>query len=188
MSEDAGASRRALLGRAGAALASVGALTLAGCGSAAAPQPMPPADVAQRDLALLTEPLALERRTVAAYVAGIPLLSHPQRITARQFLNEDLEHVGELLSLMRSLGGHPGLRPNSFQLGRPQDAAEVLELWHELESALVGMYLRTIPQLSPGPLRAAVASILTVDAQHVSLLRLQQGRVPVPSALVTAAE
>jgi hypothetical protein len=33
-----------------------------------------------------------------------------------------------------------------------------------------------------------VATILTVDSQHVTMLRLTQGQTPVPSAFVTGAE
>jgi hypothetical protein len=36
--------------------------------------------------------------------------------------------------------------------------------------------------------RAAVASILTSDAQHVAILRLAQGEVGAPSAFVTGHE
>ncbi len=179
-----GASRRALLGA-----AAVAGLALSGCGATAAPASTRPAPaVAERDLALLLAALELERRTVAAYVAGLPLLPRALRGTVQQFLSEELEHTGELISLVRSVGGRVPARPNSFQLGHPSDAAGVLALVHELESAQIATYLSTIPQLSPGPVRAAVASILTVDAQHVSLIRLQQGQAPVPSAFVTGAE
>ncbi|MHB1569597.1 MAG: ferritin-like domain-containing protein [Solirubrobacteraceae bacterium] len=189
MNADAGASRRALFGAAGAAVAAAGGLALAGCGSAAVRKPpKPPPAVAARDIELLGGALALERRTVAAYVAGIPLLSRSQRRAARQYMSEELEHTGELISLIRSVGGHPAPRPDSFRLGRPTDAPGVLALLHQLESAQVATYLRLIPQLSPGRVRAAASTILTVDAQHLALLRLQQGLDPVPSAFVTGAQ
>lgn len=189
VSRDAGASRRALFGAAGSALAAVGGLSLAGCGSATARKvaPPPPA-VAARDIELLAAALELERRTVAAYVAGMPLLSRPLRRVARQYLSEELEHTGELISLTRSVGGHATPRADSYRLGHPTEPAGVLALLHELESAQLATYLRIIPQLSPGRVRAAASTILTVDAQHVALLRLQQGQDPVPSAFVTGAE
>ena len=51
----------------------------------------------------------------------------------------------------------------------------MLALLHRLERAQIAAYLDAIPQLSPGPVRAAVASILANDAQHLAVLRLTQG-------------
>ena len=191
MSEDDGASRRALLGGAGAALAGTGALTLAGCGRAAvgrkAVKQLPPPLMA-KDVEILAHALELERRTVAAYIAGIPLLPRAQAKAAQQFLNEELEHTGELISLIKAAGGKARPRADSYDLGHPRDGAEVLTLLHSLESLQISNYLRSIPRLSPAPLRAAVATILTVDAQHISMIRLAQGETPVPAPFVTGSE
>jgi Ferritin-like domain len=187
----AGASRRALLSGAGTALAGVGAIALGGCGRAAtgrkAVKQLPEA-LMESDVRILSRALALERRTVTAYVAGIPLLPHPQAKAARQFLNEELEHTGELISLITATGAKPPPRADSYQLGHPGDATAVLALLHSLETLQITNYLQSIPRLSPGPVRAAVASILTVDAQHVTMVRLAQGQTPVPSAFVSGAE
>ena len=191
-----GASRRALLARAGAGLAGVGALLLDGCGSTAATAeqtatqtttPASPA-AADQDIAILSRALDLERRTVSAYVAGIPLLPRPLAQAAQQFLSEELEHTGELISLIKTSGGTAGPRANSYPLGHPTDATEVIALLHSLETMQIDYYLQSIPRLSPGPTRAAVATILTVDAQHVTMLRLSLGQTPVPSAFVTGLE
>jgi len=187
----AGASRRALLGGAGTALAGLGAIALGGCGRAAtgrkAVKQLPEA-LMESDVRILSRALALERRTVTAYVAGIPLLPHPQAKAARQFLNEELEHTGELISLITATGAKSPPRADSYQLGHPGDATAVLALLHSLETLQITNYLQSIPRLSPGPVRAAVASILTVDAQHVTMVRLAQGQTPVPSAFVSGAE
>src|SRR6202007_538332 len=164
------------LARAGAGLAGVGALLLDGCGTGATdqqttPAPLPAAARAQ-NLEILTRALELERRTVAAYIAGIPLLPRAQAQAARQFLSEELEHTGELISLIKTSGGKAPPRANSYQLGQPADAAGVIKLLHTLETMQIATYLQSIPRLSPGPTRAAVATILTVDSQHVTMLRL----------------
>ena len=65
---------------------------------------------------------------------------------------------------------------------------EVLKLLHSLERDQIGAYLHAIPRLKPGPVRAAAASILASDAQHIAILRLAQGLEPAPSPFVTAAE
>lgn len=190
-----GRSRRALLAGAGAGLAGVGALLLDGCGggSAATAQetatttPPSPAAGAQ-DVAILTRALELERRTVNAYVAGIPLLPRELAHAAQQFLSEEIEHTGELISLIKTSGGQAGPRANSYPIGHPTDAAGVITLLHTLETMQIAYYLQSIPRLTPGPTRAAAATILTVDSQHVTMLRLTQGETPVPSAFVTGAE
>src|SRR5205807_1881159 len=133
---DARASRRALLSGTGAALAGAAAAGLAGCGEVAtgkrAVKKTSPA-VRHRDVEILRQALELERRTGAAYVAGIPLLTRPERKAARQFLNEELEHTGELISLIRAAGGKAGPRADSYALGHPTDGPGALALLHSLE-------------------------------------------------------
>ncbi|HEY2318148.1 MAG TPA: ferritin-like domain-containing protein [Solirubrobacteraceae bacterium] len=196
MSPDGRASRRALISGAGTALAGGslglvgGSLALAGCGSAETGKQAvknTSAPVQRQDIAVLSQALALERRTVAAYIAGMPLLTQPQRTTARQFLNEELEHTGELISLIKAAGGKAPPRADSYALGHPTDGPGVLALLHSLESLQIARYLEWIPRLSPGPVRAAVATILTVDAQHLSMVRVLQGQVPVPGPFVTGS-
>lgn len=186
------APRRALLKSAGAAVAGLAVLGLSGCdapaktGQQAVKHAPPP--VRTGDVALLGGMLELERRTVAAYTAGIPLLPPPEAKAARQFLDEELEHTGELLSLIKAARGKPPARQPSYDLGHPRTAADVLELLHALERAQIASYLAILPRLSPGAVRAAVATILASDAQHLAILRLTQGQVPAPSAFVTGRE
>jgi hypothetical protein len=184
-------SRRALLAGAGSGLAGLGALALSGCGGSATAQttttPLAPAASAS-DIAILSRALELERRTVAAYVAAIPLLPRRLAHAAEQFLSEEIEHTGELISLIKTSGGTAGPRANSYPLGHPRTAAEAVSLLHTLETMQIANYLESIPRLTPGPTRAAAATILTVDSQHVSMLRLTQGQTPVPAAFVTGTE
>lgn len=188
-----GASRRALLRGAGVTLVSGGALALSGCGSKAptgskavkkAQQP-----VQEADLRILDGLLGLERWTIAAYTAGIPLLTHADAKTAKQFLDQELEHAGQLLSLIKGAGGGKGPpRAASYRLGKPANQHDVLELLHRLERAQINAYLAAIPKLSPGPVRAATASILASDAQHIAFIRAGLGLPAVPSAFVTGDE
>ncbi|MGH2857255.1 MAG: ferritin-like domain-containing protein, partial [Solirubrobacteraceae bacterium] len=174
-----------------AGLAAAAGVAVAGCGSTGTGKhavTQLPSALRHRDVSILLGALELERRTVTAYVACIPLLSRPHRKAAEQYLTEELEHTGELISLIKAAGGMAPARANSYQLGHPSDAAGALALLHSLERLQIATYLRAIPRLAPGPVRAAVASILTVDSQHVSLLRVAQGMTPVPAAFVSASE
>jgi hypothetical protein len=192
VSEDDGSSRRALLGAAKTVLATGAAVALTGCGTSprtgaksvhkAKPQ------VQHLDIALLEGLLDLERHTVAAYTAGIPLLSRPHARTAAQFLNEELQHTGELIALIKAARGKAPAHAAAYDLGHPTDDAAVLALLHGLERAQISAYLAAITRLSPGPVRAAAATILASDAQHIAVLRSIQGLNPMPSAFVTGQE
>jgi len=192
VSEPGLASRRLLLNRAGATLAGAGVLALSGCGHKAKSGRQSvsklPRPIQVHDVEILRRALELERRTVAAYTAGIPLLKRSDAKAAKQFLNEELQHTGELLGLIKAAGGKLIAPAASYDIGHPHDDAGVLTLLHELERAQISAYLSSLPKLSPGPVRAAVASILANDAQHVSILRLAQGLSPAPSAFVTGSE
>ena len=182
-------SRRALLTGTGTALAG-GALALAGCGSVdtgkkAAKKSS--ARVRHQDIEILGRALELERRTVAAYIACIPLLTRLQRKPFREFLNEELQHTGELASLIKAAGGKAAPRADSYPIGHPTDGPEALAVLHSLEALQISSYLEWIPRLAPGPVRAAVSSILTVDAQHLAMVRVTQGQDPVPGPFVTGS-
>ena len=189
VSDDGAPSRRALLTGTGTALAG-GVLALAGCGSVDTGKKavkQTSASVRERDIAILGRALELERRTVAAYIACIPLLTRPERKACRQFLNEELQHTGELASLIKAAGGKAPPRADSYDLGHATDGPSALALLHSLENLQISSYLGWIPQLSPAPVRAAVASILTVDSQHLAMVRVMQDQDPVPGPFVTGS-
>jgi len=189
VSDDGAPSRRALLTGTGTALAG-GVLALAGCGSVETGKKavkQTSASVRERDIAILGRALELERRTVAAYIACIPLLTRPERKACRQFLNEELQHTGELASLIKAAGGKAPPRADSYDLGHATDGPSALALLHSLENLQISSYLGWIPQLSPAPVRAAVASILTVDSQHLAMVRVMQDQDPVPGPFVTGS-
>jgi hypothetical protein len=189
---EAGGTRRALLTGAGATLAGAAALASAGCGTQTKTGKKAAGTVARpiqrADIRILNGLLDLERHTVAAYTAGIPLLSHAHAKTAKQFLNEELQHTGELLSLIKAAKGVALPKAASYDLGHPTGDAGVLALLHALERAQIAAYLGAIPVLSPGPVRAAVASILANDAQHIAVIRMAQGLSAMPSPFVTGME
>jgi hypothetical protein len=140
------------------------------------------------DVEILNRLLDLEYRTVAAYTAGTPLLNKRQAKAAQQFLQQELSHAGELSGLVKEAGAKPLKQRSSYQLGSPGSGRDVLRLLHALEIAQLRAYLEAIPTLSPGPVRAVIASILANDAQHVSVLRAALGEAPLPAALVTGGE
>jgi hypothetical protein len=170
--------------------ASAAGILLAGCGGGSSTSTssslVPPPESA--DIALLNALLALEQHSAAAYTAVIPLLSGRTQKAAKQFLSQDLEHVGRLSSLIKKAGGKPVEPLASYNLGRPRTTQQLLALLHSIEGAVVAEYLRAIPMVPQSKARAYLATILANEAQHVSVLRSKLHLDPVPSALVTGRE
>jgi hypothetical protein len=185
-----GRSRRGLLTGAAAA---AGTVLLAGCGgssmsagSDSTTGTSPSADMSPRDVRLLTTALELERRTVDAYVACIPLLSPDNAKAAALWMSAEIQHTGALIGLIFQAGAKAQPRANSYNIGPvPSSQSQALARLASLEQLQISYYLRIIPQLQLSTARAAVSAILSSDAQHIALLRLVQGQTAVPSAFVT---
>ena len=186
-SDEDSRSRRALLsaGAAGGA-----ALLLGACGKknplrarVKAVGPVPAADIT-----VLNGLLDLEHYAIAAYEAGIPLLDKGSAVAARQFLSQELTHAGELSGLVKKAGAKPHEALPAYDLGHPSSNDDVLRLLHRIETSQLAAYVRAIPLLQLGKVRAAAMALFANDAQHVTILRLQLGLDPVPAAFVTGAE
>jgi hypothetical protein len=178
-------SRRQLLRVSAAAGA---ATALAGCGGSAHHARRLRDAVSDHDVALLNDSLALERRAIAAYEAVIPLLAVRDKLIATVFLKQELLHAGRLIALINALGGPVTKPANTYTLGRPRTSRQLVKLLHQVEQVQMEAYVEAIPKLSAGHLRAAVASILAADAQHVAIIRGALGEAPVPAAFPSGAE
>jgi hypothetical protein len=178
-------TRRAVLG---AGVAS-GTIVVAGCGSKSLRSRVKKgAKVAPADVDVLARLLDLERHTIAAYAAGIPLLGGQASKAAKQFLGQELAHAGTLAGLIKQPGGKAPAPRSSYDLGHPSSSDDVLALLHRLEAEQLASYIEMLPALSPGRLRSTAAAIMANDAQHLAVLRQALGRPPVPAALATGRE
>ena len=139
------------------------------------------------DVALLNHALDLEHAAIAAYTAGIPLLTGAAHAAAKHFLDQELDHAGEIAGLIKQAGGKGNKPQLSYDFGHPRTAADVLALLHRVEHVQLAAYLEMIPRLSPGSVRAAVSTVLANDAQHVAGIRATLG-LAATSSLVTGAE
>jgi hypothetical protein len=188
------ASRRGLLKAAGAGVAGGAALLLAACGGSHTPSTQATTTTSSEpvpnslDAALLNHLLDLEHMGIAAYTAGIPLLSPAGRKDGQLFLTQELSHAGELSGLVNQAGGKPHKGRETYNFGHPHNEEDVLKLLHRIERAQINAYLDAIPKVSLGSTRAALAAVLANDAQHIAVLRLSLGRRPIPTALVTGHE
>jgi hypothetical protein len=179
-------SRRALLAAAPAAGGGA-ALALAGCGASKRPRRnrglRPPALAAE--LHALNELRAIELLAIDGYTAGIPRVGRRFYWTARQLLADEIAHAAVLYGLIRDGGGTPTNRPATYELGNPRSHEQVLALFASLERLQVAGYLRAIPMLSQGHVRAVLGAILASDAQHQALVRQALGRPALTGPYVT---
>ena len=144
--------------------------------------------VAALDVPILNHLLDIELLAIAAYTAGIPLLVPAAQPAAKQFLEQELSHAGELAGLVKEAHAKPHQLQPSYDLGHPRNSHDVLVLLHGIERAQLSAYLEAIPTLSGGPVRAAAAALFANDAQHTAVLREQLGEPAIPAAFVTSLE
>ena len=130
----------------------------------------PPAPVPQADVAAARPRCSTSStRRSAAYTAGIPLLS---RDLGRPPSSSSTRSSAHRRADLADQGGGRRRAPRAapFDLGHPRDAARCARACCTgSSSAQIVAYLRAIPRLSPGPVRAAAAAIFANDAQHVAV-------------------
>jgi hypothetical protein len=175
-------SRRHLL-----AVAAPAAL-VAGCGGGGERS-----DPAERrrfsDLGFMRSAISLERATIAAYRVGEPLLRPDARRRAGRIVEQEQEHIRVLADGVRSLRGElPKPQPAEvYRRGFPRlrDQHDVLRFAADLERIQLRRYGDGLPDLFRLDLRQRVASILAVEAEHLSVLLGIAGLPQTPEAFVT---
>jgi rubrerythrin len=154
-------SRRRFLHGSGVATAGGSAAFLAACGGGSEKNKNETATAA--DIAILNSAIDLENTAIAAYTAGAPLLK------------------GEVLKLGREFLGQ---EKAAYDFPRVRTQRDVLLLANMIEHEAIAAYLDALPKLSSPDLRATAASIVTNEAEHVSVLLGALGRPQVPTAFV----
>jgi rubrerythrin len=180
--------RKAFLAVAGTALAGG---VLAACGSSddesggiATETGNEESTASSADVAILNQALATEQRAVAAYQAAAEHLSGALRKTAQDYEAIERQHADALSKAILALGATPETARDRYALPSLDSDAAVLRFTMGIEQIAVAQYLDLIPKLSSANLRGAFASILTVEAQQLSVLREEAGQEPAPDAFV----
>jgi rubrerythrin len=175
-------SRRRFFHASGVATAGGSAAFLAACGGGS--QKTKNETPTAADIAILNSAIDVENTAIAAYTAGAPLLKGQVLRLGREFLGHEKEHADTLSAAVTRLGGHPSRPKPAYDFPRVRTQREVLLLANMIEHQAVAAYLDALPKLSSPDLRASVASIVTTEAEHVSVLLGALGRPQVPAALV----
>ena len=141
------------------------------------------------DASILNSLLDLERMAVLAYAAGIGHLRGEALRFARLFMEHEREHQRAVEEAIRALGAHPvPARPaTSYREGFPplRTARDVLRFALDVESTQISAYGESLGSLATPELRVKLASILTAEAEHMSVILGLLGQPQAPNALVT---
>jgi Ferritin-like domain len=185
-----GLSRRDAL-RLGAAGVGAGAATvLAGCGGGK-PGMVPTVgpDEMKTDSATMAALLELERTAVIAYEVAQAKLLGSARAAAARLRTQELAHERAIEQGLRSLAaGVAPARPRSrYAVGFPtiRTAQDALRFVLDIENTQVSAYGDAVGTLLTPQLRETVASILAVEAEHMSVILGELHQPQASQSLVT---
>ncbi len=179
-------SRRRFFRMSGISVVGASAVFLAACSDDAKnPVAVGPDESDQADVEILNGALDLELMAVAAYKAGAGKLTGDRLATAKSFLEQEQEHADALVAAIRDADGTPNRAKQSYDFPVVRSQADVLRFALDVENTAIAAYIDALPKLSQGDLRATAASIITNEAEHLSVLLESLGREPVPAAFVT---
>ena len=170
-------SRRSFFRASGVVVGGGSAAFVASCGGGGKELPV-------ADVEILNSAIDLEHMSIAAYTAGAPLLKGEVLTLARQFLGHEKEHANELSQIVLEAGGRPNKPKPRYHFDKFTSQQDVLRLVANLENVAIAAYIDALPKLSSGDLRATAASIVTDEAEHLSVALGRLGQPQVPSAFV----
>lgn len=179
-------SRRRFLRMSGVTAAGASATFLAACSDDTKnPVTIGPDESDQADVEILNGALDLELRAIAAYKAGAGRLRGERLAIVKVFLEQEQEHADGLAGAIKDADGTPNRAKSAYDFPVMRTEADVLRFAIELENTAIAAYIDALPKFSQADLRATVSSIITNEAEHVSVLLEALGRDPVPAAFVT---
>jgi bacterioferritin (cytochrome b1) len=183
------ATRRAFLRLAGVTTLGGSAVFVAACGGGgkAATGPATTATInANADVDILNGAIDLENTAIAAYAAAAKLLTGQALALGKLFLTHEEAHADGLSKAVEQLGGTPNQPQADYEpiVGNAKTPTAMLKLALMLEKTAVAAYIDAIPKLTDPKLRQTMASIVTDEAEHITVLRTTLGLAPVPTAFV----
>ncbi len=179
-------SRRRFFRMSGVSVAGASAVFLSACtDDTKNPVKIGPDESDMADVEILNGALDLELMAVAAYKAGAGKMRGSVLAIAKRFLEQEQEHADGLAAAIKDADGVPNRAKSSYDFPVLRTQADALRFAVDLENTAIAAYIDALPKLSENDLRATAASIITNEAEHLSVLLDALGRDPVPAAFVT---
>jgi rubrerythrin len=184
-----GLSRRRLIAEAGTGAAGALGVLLSGCGggTTAANEARnlygQASEERNADAAMLDAALEIELSLAALYAAIEPRVPRAPRALVRRIAAQEHAHAQSLRKAIQGLGGVPTALP-AKPVGAPRNAGDALGVAVREENRAIAFYVDALPKLSAdNKLRAPLASIMTNEAEHLTLLAQALG-LPAVQAFV----
>ena len=179
-------SRRRFFRTSGVSVAGASATFLAACSDDTKnPVKLGPDESDQADVEILNGALDLELMVVAAYKVGAGRLRGSRLEIVKGFLEQEQAHADGLAGAIEDLDGTPNRSKSAYDFPALRSEADVLRFAIDLENTAIAAYIDALPKFSDKDLRSTAASIITNEAEQVSVLLEAVGREPVPGAFVT---
>ena len=179
-------SRRRFFRMSGVSVAGASAVFLGACSDDTKnPVKVGPDESDQADVEILNGALDLELMAVAAYKVGAGHLRGERLAIVKQFLEQEQEHADGLGAAIKDADGTPNRAKANYDFPVLRSEADVLRFAVDLENTAIAAYIDALPKLSKKDLRATAASIITNEAEHLSVLLDALGMDPAPTAFVT---
>jgi rubrerythrin len=140
------------------------------------------------DVVVLNSAIDLEHQAVAAYTAALDVLTGDNLRSAREFRDQERQHLVRLSAAIKQIGGKPNPARSSYAFPRLRDETAVLRFASRLENTAIAAYIDALPRLNDPDMRAAGASILANEAEHLAVLNSALGLRTAPDAFVTGEE
>lgn len=159
------------------------ALTIGATAGAASVGPFVASAMAQADgdVDIVNFALTLEYLETRFYKEAADLnLSKEVKELAKQFAEDEQEHVNALKGAVKQLGGTAAKKP-TFKFG-VTDEKSFLKLAQTLEDTGVYAYNGAGPAIKNKDILAAAGSIVQIEARHAAAIRLLNDEPPSPDA------
>ena len=133
------------------------------------------------DVDILNFALTLEYLEADFYKKAQALkLSSDTMAFAKEFGDDETQHVDTLTATVKKLGGKPAAMPTfSFPM---KDEASFLKLAVTLEDTGVSAYNGAGPSIQSPDVLSAAGSIVQIEGRHAAIVRLLSGEPPAPNA------
>lgn len=178
-------SRRRFFRMSGVSAAGASTLFLAACGDDTKnPMQLGPDESDEADVEILNGVLDLEFMAIAGYKTGAGKLRGERLAIVKDFLEQEQAHADALSETIRDLDGKPNRAKRDYDFPVLRTEADVLRLALDLENTAIAAYIDALPKFSDKALRSTASSIITIEAEHLTVLRDALGRQPVPGAFV----
>lgn len=139
------------------------------------------------DIDIVNFALTLEYLEADFYKQGQKLgLSSDVMKIAKEFGDQESQHVDALAKAVESLGGTAAAKPE-FSFG-VKDEKSFLKLAQTLEDTGVGAYNGAAPMIKSKEILGAAGTIVQIEARHAAAIRLINKEAPAPDAFDKALD